>query len=114
MVRFIIRHDKGGVLRFASLQSDYARRELGKWGIPEGHFSSIVLIDDKVLFKSDAVLAVARRLSGGWRAIGLLRVLPRFIRDGVYDFVSRHRYRLFGKSDRCTLPTPDLEARFLT
>ena len=115
-VDFIVRHDPGGRFRFASLQSDKARDLLAEHGrrTPTGGPETIVLIEDgRVYERSDAVVRIARGLSGPARAAAALRILPRPARDLLYKGVARSRYRLFGRRETCRVPTPAERARFL-
>jgi predicted DCC family thiol-disulfide oxidoreductase YuxK len=113
-VRFIIRRDPKGHLKFASLQSDYARRELSRVGYsPDKLFSIIVLRRDEVFERSAAVMEIARYLSAPWPTIRVFRILPRFICDFFYNLIANNRYRLFGRKDECMIPTPELKARFI-
>ncbi len=116
-VQWVIKRDKEGRFDFASLQSDVARRELGKVmdtkeidALPD----SIVLLDsDGVHVRSAAALRILRGLGSWFLLLRLGVVLPRPIRDAVYDMVARNRYRWFGRRDTCMIPTPDVAARFL-
>jgi len=112
-VNFLIDRDREKRLRFAPLQGrTFQELRAGRPDLPQ--LGTIVLHDEKGLhFKSTAVLRVLRALGGVWRLTGVLFVVPRFLRDVVYDFVARHRYGWFGKSDSCRIPTPELRARFL-
>ena len=113
-VRFVAQRDPRGVFRFASLQSEAGQALLRLHGLRTGDFDSVVLVDDAgVRTKSSAALAVAARLSGPWPALSAFRLVPRPLRDAVYDLVARHRYRVFGRTDQCMIPTPELRARFL-
>jgi predicted DCC family thiol-disulfide oxidoreductase YuxK len=113
-VRFVIRHDPRGRFRFAALQSETGRRLLVRHGLPPDALDTFVLIEGESCFtRSDAALELARRLGGAWRALAILRLVPRPIRDAAYGLVVRNRYRWFGKSDRCMVPTPELARRFL-
>jgi predicted DCC family thiol-disulfide oxidoreductase YuxK len=113
-VRFVIRHDPRGRFRFAALQSETGRRLLVQHGLPPDALDTFVLIEGTRCFtRSDTALELARRLGGGWRALAILRLVPRPIRDAAYGVVVRNRYRWFGKSDRCMVPTPELARRFL-
>ena len=110
----MIRRDTEGRLRFASLQSDAAKRLLADAGVPETYFDSVVLIDDDgVHTHSDAAVRIARILGFPWSLAITLRVLPRSARDALYRFVARHRYRWFGKRETCMIPTPEQASRFL-
>ncbi|WP_266368813.1 thiol-disulfide oxidoreductase DCC family protein [Tellurirhabdus rosea] len=113
-VNFIIDRDPAGHFRFAALQSEAGKALLRKHHFPDTHLDSLILVTDgRVLTRSDAALAVARGLSGGWPLLAVFRFLPRPLRDAVYDWVARNRYRWFGKEDTCRLPSPALKARFL-
>jgi predicted DCC family thiol-disulfide oxidoreductase YuxK len=113
IVRFVLRHDRRRCFRFAPLQGDFARATLARHGRDARQLDSVcLLIDGRLLEKSDAVLAILGALGGVWRLAALpLRLLPRRLRDGGYDWVARHRYRWFGRFDECPLPTPELRAR---
>ena len=113
-VNFIIDRDPNHRFRFASLQSPTGQQLLAQYPLPGGPVDSIVLIKDgRSYVKSDAALGIARQLSGGWSFLALFKVVPRFLRDAVYDGIARNRYRLFGKSDACRIPTKELRALFL-
>ena len=109
-VRFILARDPRARFRFASLQSEAARRLLG--GDPPAE--TIVLIEaGKTHTRSTAALRIARLLRFPWPLWYGWIVVPRPLRDGVYDWVARHRYRWFGRRDTCMVPTPELRDRFL-
>lgn len=115
-VLFIIKRDPSSRFRFASLQSDYAQNILRQYGVdsrPENLFSIFLIAGDRIYTRSDAALEVARHLSGFWPAIRIFKIVPRFMRDGVYDWIARNRYSLFGKKDECMIPTPELKGRFI-
>ncbi len=115
-VQFLLKRDTRGRLRFASLQSDPGRALLAARGVslPEGDPDSIQLVEgSRVYTHSDAILRIARHLPGVWKIGALGLVLPRFVRDAVYRWVARNRYRWFGRTEECWLPTPALRARFL-
>lgn len=112
-VQFVIKRDPSARFQFASLQSDYGRQQLARLGLNAESLYSIILIQDgKFYQRSDAALEIARKLSGGWPFMYGLKILPRFLRDAVYNFIARYRYRWFGKKDACWIPTPELRARF--
>ncbi len=112
-VGFIIRHDKAGVLRFASLQSGFGQSVLQRFSLPPHEFDTMVFLhNNRVYLKSDAVLEIAGYLPGfAW--LRVFRFLPRFIRDAFYRLISANRYRLFGRQEACMLPEPGLMRRFL-
>jgi predicted DCC family thiol-disulfide oxidoreductase YuxK len=115
-VNFVLDRDRDARLRFASLQSESARELLTARGVaaPEGDPDSMVLIEgDRVWVRSDAVLRVCRHLPWPWRAASVFLIVPRGLRDAVYRLIARNRYRWFGRSEVCRMPTPALRARFL-
>ncbi len=115
-VQVIIRNDKQKKFRFASLQSEAGKKLLTSMvtgGKPPPD-SIILSYQGKILFKSEAALRIARILGGGWNILYSTIILPRFLRDAVYDLIARNRYRWFGKKDSCMIPTPELRSRFLS
>ena len=113
-VQFILLRDPKGRFRFASLQSDEGRRRLAEHGLNAESLNSVVLIEDgKVFRRSTAALRIARHLSGAWPLAAVFWIVPRPLRDLVYDFVARNRYRWFGKTEACMVPRPEWRARFL-
>jgi predicted DCC family thiol-disulfide oxidoreductase YuxK len=115
-VNFAIDRDPEGRLRFASLQSPAGRQVLERVGrsVVDGDPESIVLVDGgRVYERSAAALRIARYLSGPWPLVGALWVVPRPLRDWVYRLIAANRYRWFGRSDSCRVPTPELRARFI-
>jgi predicted DCC family thiol-disulfide oxidoreductase YuxK len=113
-VQFVIRHDPNSRFRFAALQSDFGRSELTKHQLDSEKLLSIVLlIGDKVYDRSRAALEIARRLDGLMPLMYVFVIVPPFIRNFVYDWIARNRYKWFGKVDECMIPTPELRARFI-
>lgn len=113
-VQKIIRHDPKNVFKFASLQSEFGQQFLKKNNLSQENFTSFVFIDGEDYYtKSDAALRIGRELSGIYKTASLLFIFPRFLRNAVYDFVSRNRYKWFGKQENCWLPTPEIQKKFL-
>lgn len=113
-VQTILLNDKRGDLRFASLQSNLAGQLLPATGIDPDDLSTLVLFQDgKAYTHSDGVLRVTGLMGGKFAYLRHLRFLPRLLRDRVYDFVARNRYRWFGKQDSCMMPRPEWKDRFL-
>jgi predicted DCC family thiol-disulfide oxidoreductase YuxK len=110
-VKFIIKRDPRGQFRFAALQSEAARGLIaGETVRPD----SIALVEnEKFYWKSTAALRIARRLGALWPMLYVFILVPRPVRDWVYDVIARHRYRWFGKQDACMMPTPELRERFI-
>lgn len=114
-VNFIIRHDKKNVFKFAALQSAAGQRLLEQFNLPQKNFESVILIDNaKAYQKTDALLRVFNRLSLWWKWLQIFWIIPGFVRNGLYHFFARNRYKLFGKKDECMIPTPAIKARFLS
>lgn len=114
-VRFIIARDPKSRFRFAALDSDAARDVLRDRVVSEPLPDSIVLVDSTGVFtRSTAALRIARRLRFPWPIAAVFLLIPSPLRDAVYDFIARRRYRWFGKRDLCWMPTPELQSRFLT
>ena len=83
-------------------------------GLKTSDFDSIVLLKNGTVYqKSDAALEITRELNGLWSWLYIFKIVPRFIRDFIYNIIARNRYRWFGKQESCMMPTPDLRARFL-
>jgi len=113
-VNFLIKHDKKGVLKFASLQSEYAQNVVPKALLDRDNLDTIIVYTDgKFYERSKAVLKLCKVLGGGFYVVLIGYLIPRFIRDGLYRFIANNRYRWFGTQSQCRVPTPDLKERFL-
>jgi len=126
VMHFVIDRERGSTLRFAALQSEPGRERLEAATTPEqalllragangdGDPDSVVLIEGNRMYThSAAALRIARHLRWPWRWLGVFVIVPRPIRDAVYRWIGRNRYRWFGKTESCRVPTPELRARFL-
>ena len=113
-VNYIIKQDKKKLFHFATLQSPAGQELLLRNQLPTGQFDSFVLIEgDKAFTKSTAGLRVYSKLPWYWQWTQLFWIVPRFIRDAVYDLIAKKRYRWFGRKDQCMVPTAELKSRFL-
>jgi predicted DCC family thiol-disulfide oxidoreductase YuxK len=113
-VRFVIERDSRKQFRFASLQSPVAEKLLGPQRNEADRLESVVLVvGERIYRKSSAALLIARRLDGLWPLLSVLLAIPRPLRDAVYDWIGRRRYRMFGKRAACWKPQPELADRFL-
>jgi len=113
-VQFVIKHDTENKFMFAALQSPTGQALLQQYNLPQQGFDSFVLIEnEKVFLKSTAALHVAKQLNGPAKLLYGFIIVPAFIRNAVYNFIAKNRYKWFGKKDNCMIPTPALQSRFL-
>ncbi|HVW59599.1 MAG TPA: thiol-disulfide oxidoreductase DCC family protein [Puia sp.] len=113
-VQFILKRDREGRFRFASLQSPLGQALLERASLPAERFDSFVLVENNRAYtRSSGALRVFRLLGAPWSLLCVFWIIPRPIRDSIYDWVARHRYRWFGKQDSCWLPRPEWKERFL-
>ena len=113
-VHFLVPRDPKGRLRFAALQSDTGAEIQLRFGLDPADLDSVVLVEGgRCHTKSGAALRVAGKLSGAWPLFAVLLVIPWPLRDWAYDRFAERRYRWFGRSDACLVPTPELRERFL-
>lgn len=113
-VDWIIARDPHKRIHFASLQSAAGKKLLAEFHLSSATFSSLILIEGSRYYtRSTAALRIARMLKFPWSMVYGLIVIPRFIRDAVYDTIASHRYRWFGKVDARKTPLPELKERFL-
>lgn len=82
--------------------------------LPENNFKTLIYIkNDRYFLRSDAFLEVVKTLGGSWQVLYTFKIVPKFIRDGIYNIVAQNRYKWFGKEEKCLVPTPELKSRFL-
>jgi predicted DCC family thiol-disulfide oxidoreductase YuxK len=113
-INFMIDHDPQEKFKLGMLQSDQAKQILQELQLPAENFETFLLLEQGRIFtKSTAALRIVRQLSGFWPLLYIFIVVPRPLRDAVYDFVARHRYQWMGKADACRVPTPNDRARFV-
>ena len=112
-VQFVLKRDKEKRFLFTSLQSNYGQDLLKRSNLPMNTFNSFILFEDgKIITRSTAALTIFSQLKG-WKWVKIFWIIPKFIRDAVYNLIAKNRYKWFGKRNECWLPTPDLKARFL-
>ena len=113
-VQFVIRHDATDYFRFASLQGDTGQKLIQLYGLNAGDMNSFVLIENNQAFiRSTAALKVAGKLKMPVKLLYGFIIVPAFIRDGVYRFISKNRYSWFGKKESCMIPTASVKEKFL-
>jgi predicted DCC family thiol-disulfide oxidoreductase YuxK len=112
-VQFIIKHDPNGAFHFASIQSEIGRELMTKHQVPSDVDSLVLIEDGKAYLKSTAALRIAKQLSNPWKLTSVFLILPNSLRDKMYNYVAKNRYKWFGKRDSCMLPPPHIRKRFL-
>lgn len=111
---FVLSHDSAGRFRLASMQGEVGAALYRRFGIDPANPETMIVVEgDRALRDSDAVLTIWAGLDRPWNWLAVFRWVPRALRDPVYRWVARHRYRLFGKRETCWLPTPEQERRIL-
>lgn len=113
-INYIIDRDPDAYFKLGSLQSDEGKIYLHNYNLDRDEFKTVVLIENRSVYtRSAAALRIARRLKGPIKLVSIFIILPQFIRDPVYNWVARNRYKWFGKRDQCRVATPELKSRFL-
>lgn len=114
-IQFVIKHDQKDAFRFAALQSETGKKMTSERHIDTAVIDSIVLIVPGVAYytKSTAALKVGKSFGGLWSLLGIIEWIPEKIRNMVYDFIAKNRYKWYGKREACMVPTPELKAKFL-
>lgn len=112
--QFVLKHDRRRRFRLASMQGEVGAALYRRHGLdPRDPVSMLVVEGDRIRQDSDAVLSIYEGLGWPWRLLGIGRMVPRPLRDPVYGWIARHRYRLFGKRDSCWVPAPEWRDRLL-
>ncbi|MFM7359083.1 MAG: thiol-disulfide oxidoreductase DCC family protein [Sediminibacterium sp.] len=112
-VQFILPRDPKGLFLFASLQENLASQLIPNSMSSVDEQGSIILWEEgKISYRSTAVLRIVRKLSGWWPLLYVFILVPPFIRDAVYDWVAKNRYRWWGKTDSCMVPRQEWLNRF--
>jgi predicted DCC family thiol-disulfide oxidoreductase YuxK len=113
-VQFILKRDKKDQFLFGSLQGTYGQQNLKKYNLPLSDFNSFMLLEGELLYtKSSGALRMLKHLGGGWQLLYTFIIVPKFIRDAVYNFIANNRYRWFGKKEECWVPKQEWKQKFL-
>ena len=113
-VNFVIKRDKKGRVKFTTLQSASGGQLLEQYNLPANDLQSFVFIENGIAYtKSSAALRVCRYMGAAWPLMMTCLLAPAFVRDGVYDYVAKNRYKWFGMQDQCMVPTAGIKTRFL-
>lgn len=113
-VNFVITRDKKNLIQFAPLQSKTGHALLENHKMVTEEMKSFIFIENGIPYtRSTAALKVCRYLNGLWPLLFCFIIVPRFVRDGIYDWIAKNRYKWFGQKNECMVPTPELQSKFL-
>jgi len=114
-VQFIIKHDKKDIFRFVALQSDLGKEICNYMGVDQTKIDSIILYNPGVAYyyKSSAIIEIGNDLGGIYNLLSVFKILPEKLRNFIYDYIAKNRYKWYGKKESCMIPTPQLRAKFL-
>ena len=114
-VQYIIKHDKNNIFLFTALQSDLGQQIIAEYKIDAKKTDSILLYAQEkgIDYKSTAALKIATKLGFPTNLLSIFFIIPAFIRNWVYDYIAKNRYKWYGKKDACMIPTPELKSKFL-
>ena len=113
-VNFIIKRNKKSRIQFAALQTNSGKQLLEQFNLPTQSINSLILIEKGIVYtQSTAVLKICKHLNGLWPVLYGLIIVPKFIRNGIYQLIATNRYQWFGKQEKCMVPSPELSDRFL-
>ena len=114
-IQFIIKNDKKNLFLFSPLQSNIGQEIIKSFNINSAEIDSVLLYSKKdgLSQKSTAALKIAHQLGFPQNLLGVFFIVPRFIRDWIYEYIAKNRYKWFGKRDNCMVPTPDLQSKFI-
>jgi len=114
-IQYVIKKDKKDTFRFVAIQSDLGQRIIKHIGINSLHIDSVILYEPGIAYyyKSSALIEITKELSGFFSWASVFRILPITIRDYIYDYVAKNRYKWYGKKDSCLMPSAELQDKFL-
>jgi len=114
-VQYIIKHDKDNAFLFTALQSEVGQQIIKEFNIDTNKIDSIILYSNEygISYKSTAALKIASKLGFPRNLLSVFLIIPSIIRNWVYDYIAKNRYKWYGKKEECMIPTPDLKSKFL-
>ena len=114
-VQYIIKHDKSDIFLFTALQSEVGQQIIKEFNIDTNKIDSIILYSNEhgISYKSTAALKIASKLGFPRNLLSVFLIIPGIIRNWVYDYIAKNRYKWYGKKEECMIPTPDLKSKFL-
>jgi predicted DCC family thiol-disulfide oxidoreductase YuxK len=114
-IDFILKRDKENRFLVGALQEEAGKRLLARFQVKPEYLDSLVLVENgEIFFRSTAALKIARNLSGFWPFFYVFMAIPTSVRDWIYNWIGKNRYRWFGKKNTCRLPSPEEKAKFLS
>ena len=114
-VQYIIKHDKDNAFLFTALQSEVGQQIIKEFNIDTNKIDSIILYSNEygISYKSTAALKIASKLGFPRNLLSVFLIIPAIIRNWIYDYIAKNRYKWYGKKEECMIPTPDLKSKFL-
>jgi predicted DCC family thiol-disulfide oxidoreductase YuxK len=113
LVLFLIKHDKNCVFQFSPLQTSAGEKLIHQYHLLNDNKSVILIKDGIVFYKSDAIIEIAKKMTGWPQLLKYSFLFPKFLRDGIYDLIAKNRYYLFGQQASCPIPSEDAKKRYL-
>ena len=112
-VPFLIKYDKNNIFRFAAMQTKAGENIIQQYRVLNDRKSVILIKEEIVLYKSDAIIEIAKQITGWPSILKYGYLFPKFLRDGIYDLIAKNRYYLFGKKETCSIPSEKDSKRFI-
>lgn len=112
-VSLLIKYDKNNIFRFAAMQTKAGERIMQEYRVLNDRKSIILIKQGVVLYKSDAIIEIAKQINGWPSILKFGFLFPKFLRDGIYDLIAKNRYFLFGKKETCSIPSEKDSKRFI-
>ncbi len=113
LVSFLIKYDKNCIFQFSPLQTSAGEKLIHQYHLLNDNKSVILIKDGIVLYKSDAIIEIAKKMTGWPQLLKYGYLFPKFLRDGIYDLIAKNRYYLFGKQASCPIPSEEAKKRYL-
>jgi len=113
LVSFLIKYDKNIIFHFAAMQTNAGEKIITEYHLLDDRKSIVLIKDGHVFYKSDAIIEIAKQMSGWPRILKYGFLFPKFLRDGIYNLIARNRYYLFGKQEACAIPSEPDSNRFI-
>jgi predicted DCC family thiol-disulfide oxidoreductase YuxK len=114
LVSFLIKHDENNIFHFAAMQTEVGEKIIDEYNLTD-NLKSIILIKKGITyFKSDAIIEIAKQINGWPQILKYGFLIPKFLRDGIYNLIAKNRYYLFGKQEACPIPSEDHRKRYIS